>query len=71
MNEHERYLFDLQGYLTVSRSLEASQLAELNAVLEEKIVGLNEPDMQTQRFGDLLDWGTPYRNPASFTVCEK
>lgn len=62
MNDHERYLFDLQGFLAVPDALSTDEVAALNALLEEKVAGLHEPDMRTHRFGRLLTWGEPYRN---------
>jgi hypothetical protein len=35
MNDHERYLFDLQGFLAVPEALSSEPVAELNAVLDE------------------------------------
>ncbi|MBE7462381.1 MAG: phytanoyl-CoA dioxygenase family protein [Planctomycetes bacterium] len=67
MTEHERYLFDLQGYLTVPGALDAEQLRTLNAILDERLAKLSA-EKTSHRFGDLLSWGAPYRalldNPA-------
>ena len=68
MEDNEKYLFDLQGYIAVENALSQKQLARLNSVLDEHIVAECEPDMRTHRFGKLLDWGPAYRalidNPA-------
>jgi hypothetical protein len=61
MTEHEKYLFDLQGYLAVENTLTAEQLAELNRVLDEQIAADMPADGATHRFGNLLDWGPAYR----------
>jgi hypothetical protein len=62
MNEHERYLFDLQGFLTVPNALSAAELEQLNRVLDEQIARQVAPDAATHRFGNLLDWGPDYRS---------
>jgi ectoine hydroxylase-related dioxygenase (phytanoyl-CoA dioxygenase family) len=54
MNAEERYLFDLQGYLTIPDALSAAQLARLNAIIDEGIARETPADMRTHRFGDLL-----------------
>ena len=62
MTPHERYLFDLQGFIEVPDALDAGQLAELNRILDEKIEEAMEPGVTTHRFGfTLLDWGPAYR----------
>ena len=37
MNDHERYMFDLQGYLVVPGALSPEKIAQLNSVLDEHI----------------------------------
>ena len=68
MNDYERYLFDLKGYLVVPGALSREQVDRLNAVLDEHIAAECPPDMRTHRFVPLLDWGSDYRdlidNPA-------
>lgn len=62
MNEHEQYLFDLQGYLAVPEALTADQVAELNALLDEQIAQRVSAQATTHRFySELLDWGPSYR----------
>lgn len=70
MNDHDLYLFDLQGFLTVPNALSTAQLKELNAILDEHVTQDVPPDAQSHRFGGLLDWGPAYRaliNPPSIT----
>ena len=62
MNDHERYLFDLQGYLVVPDALTADQIARLNSVLDERIAAECPPDMRTHRFVPLLDWSKDFRD---------
>ena len=68
MNDNERYLFDLKGYLVVPGALSQEQVCRLNSVLDEHIAAECPPDMRTHRFVPLLDWGRDYRdlidNPA-------
>ena len=37
MTDHDRYLFDLQGYLTIPDALGADQIRAMNALLDEHI----------------------------------
>jgi hypothetical protein len=61
MNDQERYLFDLQGFITVPDALDASQLADLNRIWDEHIAQDASTDVSTKRWGNLLSWGAPYR----------
>jgi hypothetical protein len=57
MNEQEKYLFDLQGFLLVENALDARQLARLNSLVDERMATL-EGEVATKRFGRLLQWDT-------------
>ncbi len=54
MNAEDRYLFDLQGYLTIPDALSPTQLTRLNELIDEGIANETPADMRTHRFGDLL-----------------
>ena len=60
MNDEERYLFDLKGYLAVPDALTQDQIANLNDVLDAHIAAECPPDMRTHRFVPLLDWSQEY-----------
>ena len=60
MNEQERFLFDLQGYLAVPNALSAEELARLNVAVDEEIEQNTGKDMRTHRFGGLLARGTTF-----------
>lgn len=60
MNEQERFLFDLQGYLVVPNALSATDVAHLNAAMDTAIAQETDREMQTHRFGRLLSRGTTY-----------
>jgi ectoine hydroxylase-related dioxygenase (phytanoyl-CoA dioxygenase family) len=60
MNEQERFLFDLQGFLTVPNALSADELARLNAAVDEEIEQNTDASMRTHRFGGLLARGTTF-----------
>ena len=62
MTEHERYLFDLQGYLVVPNALDASEVAALNAIVDERVAELPEQDWSTHRFLGLHRWSAPFRD---------
>ena len=57
VNDQERYLFDLNGYLVVPDALSREQVARLNGVLDEHIAAECPSDMRTHRFGPVLEWG--------------
>jgi Phytanoyl-CoA dioxygenase (PhyH) len=61
MDDDERYLFDLQGFITIPDALSATQVAELNAILDEHMARDMPAGANTHRFGGLLDWGPAYR----------
>ncbi len=57
MNEEERYLFDLWGYVTVENVLSEDELTALNALIDQQ----NYPEptddkIYSQRFGGFMDW---------------
>ena len=60
MTDHDRYLFDLQGYLTIPNALDADQLSAMNALLDAHIAAEMTPDDSTHRFGGMLRWGQPF-----------
>lgn len=62
MNDEERYLFDLQGFLVIPDALDPNHLACLNAALDERIACETLPDMQTHRFGELLARDQAFRD---------
>jgi hypothetical protein len=61
MDERERYLFDLNGYLALPGVLSVATLARLNALMDERIARDVARDATTHRFGDVLDWGPEVR----------
>jgi hypothetical protein len=54
MNEYEKYLFDLQGFLLVENALDANQIAQLNALVDERMMPFAEEP--NKRFGKILTW---------------
>lgn len=62
MNAYERYLFDLQGFITVPNALDAEQLRRLNEIWDERIAQEMATESNTQRWGNLLSWGEPFRD---------
>ena len=59
MDPHEKYLYDLQGYVTVPNAIDADQLRRLNEEVDRHIEAECPPDMTTHRFFDTIDWGGP------------
>ncbi len=64
MNEEERYLFDLQGYLVLKNVLDADTVAGMNTWLDAQTQ--NNPEWQSQtgnkHLENVITWGTPFRN---------
>ena len=60
MNDNEKYMFDLQGYIAVPDAISENHLRTLNTILDEHIQSECELDMMTFRFQDNLRWGNPY-----------
>lgn len=62
MNELERYLFDLQGFLVVENALTAAQVTALNRLLDQQVALNHESKKPWSRFDSLLGWGKPFRD---------
>lgn len=62
MNELERYLFDLQGFLVIDAALTPDQIVLLNTVLDEQVALNQEAEKPWSRFDGLLGWGKPFRD---------
>lgn len=59
MNQQEKYLFDLQGYLVVPHALSAEEVAVLNKLMTVHIEREAPPDVRTHRFRPLA-WEQPF-----------
>ncbi len=56
MNDEERYLFDLWGYLVVKDVLGEAEITELNNLIGERSQSeLHKEDIDSQRFGGFLE----------------
>ncbi len=62
MTEHERYLFDLRGYIVIPDALTPEQITDLNALMDEQVEKECEPDERLHRFVHLLHWGQACRS---------
>jgi hypothetical protein len=62
MDERQRYLFDLQGWITIPGALRPDQLASLNATFDEQIKANVAADATSWRFGDVIEWGPDWLN---------
>jgi hypothetical protein len=62
MDEFERYLFDLQGFLLVESVLTEVEVKTLNHILDQQIAALDHPNQSCLRFDGLLSWGQAYRS---------
>ncbi len=61
MNELERYLFDLQGFIVIENALTTEQIKALNKLLDQQITKVDEPGKLNFRFDGLLPIGDPFR----------
>ena len=61
MTDHQRYLFDLQGYVVIPDALSPDHVRELNALMDARIAADCDADMRTHRWVGMLDWGEPCR----------
>ncbi|MGG6296697.1 phytanoyl-CoA dioxygenase family protein [Leptolyngbya sp. AN02str] len=60
MNQHERYLFDVQGYVVVPHAIAPHHVQVLNELLNQHIALCNGGDRPWLRFNHLLSWGEPF-----------
>ena len=76
MNEDQKYLFDLTGYLIVENALTAEEVAQCNAAIDHHIEGLRERDSSLaggsaaltgiahrMDMGGMLAWEKPWCEP--------
>jgi len=59
MDELERYLFDLQGYLVVNDVLTPEEVARLNAAIDRHTDGITGHDGSDARIYGFLNWEEP------------
>ena len=62
MNELERYLFDLQGFLVVEDALSNKEIVALKELVDKQVTLNNQPEATRLRFDGLLGWGKPFLN---------
>jgi hypothetical protein len=60
MNEIERYLFDVWGFLVIENALTATQVDDLNAIVTAQILASDDPQKPFLRFDGLLKFGEPF-----------
>ena len=60
MNEEEKYLFDLRGYLSIENALSECQIRNLNNIWDKHIQDKCAMHETTHRFSQLLGWGQAY-----------
>lgn len=73
MNDEQRYLFDLQGYLVIPNVLTPAEVAGLNAELDARDLwaeSARRPATEHQNelklhVGPMLEWGQPFRDLVS------
>jgi hypothetical protein len=62
LSPHQRYLFDLRGYLVLDRVLPASQVERLNEIIDAQPMAPAGASIESQRFGhQFLTWDPALR----------
>ncbi len=56
MDDHERYLFDLNGYITVPDALDAGQVARVNELIDRHIAEHDDPAAPQLAFSSVHAW---------------
>lgn len=59
MTPEEKFLFDLHGYLVIKNALTPAEVAELNAIADEKFP--RQPGVSGTRTSRVSGWGPPYQ----------
>jgi len=62
MNDEERYLFDLQGFLVLPNALSMDQVALLNAAIDDHVAQQADPEKPWFRQDNLLGWGLCFQD---------
>jgi hypothetical protein len=62
MDDHDRYLFDLQGFITIPEALGPTEVATLDREFDARVAASVAADANTHRFNSLLDWGKAFRD---------
>lgn len=61
MDEHEAYLFDLQGFLAIPDALSTDEVAEIDGLFQTRVDELVPADANTWRFEYPFDWSPAVR----------
>ncbi len=61
MDDRERYLFDLQGFIAVEGILSAEEVAELDGLFEQRVQAEVSPEETNHRFGYATEWSPAVR----------
>lgn len=61
MTEHERYFFDVNGYLVLEDVLTPKEVDHLNAVMDAQNLPPAGDTIESQRFGGFFLWDEAYR----------
>ncbi len=62
MNELDRYLFDLQGYVIIPNALDSDTLKDLNVLVDEHVAAKVSEDAAHHRFLSVVNWSAAIRN---------
>ncbi|MFB3040211.1 MAG: hypothetical protein ACE1ZS_00215, partial [Candidatus Poribacteria bacterium] len=60
MTSEEKFMFDLEGYIVLKNVLTEDEVAEMNAIADQKIAQL-DPDARIRSMGKPSTWGAPYQ----------
>ena len=59
LTEIERYLFDVNGYMTIPNALSSEQVSVINALMDEKLKEHPTPQAGSISFANVLAWRGP------------
>lgn len=62
MQQQERYLFDLQGFLVIENALSEQTLDSLNRHINQQLESIETADQTWLRFNGVLPWGRIFRD---------
>jgi hypothetical protein len=62
MTDHERYFFDLNGYVALEGVLSSADVARLNQEIDAKELPEPTEDIWSQRFGGFFTWSQEFRD---------
>ena len=71
MNDEQKYLFDLQGFIVVENALGTDALEAMNKAIDDQLQGLDQDEQNaTARFWHSLTWEKAFRTTLTNPIIE-